>query len=76
MTVGDDFFAAVGRPCPLGEGTRIRLVLMTDDPDPIAPGAEGTVIGGNGAQIYVQWDDGRGLSLIVGKDRYEVVSLD
>jgi hypothetical protein len=46
---------------------------MPDDPDPVAVGSEGTVVGGNGGQLWVRWDNGRTLSLIVGVDRYEVL---
>lgn len=67
------FFAATRQPCPLDEGTRIRLVSMTDDPNPVPPGTTGTVTGGNGAQLWVRWDDGRTLALLVGVDAYEVL---
>jgi hypothetical protein len=46
---------------------------MPDDPDPVAVGSEGAVVGGNGGQLWVRWDSGRTLSLIVGVDRYEVL---
>lgn len=61
------------------KGTRIRLVSMGDDPDPITPGAEGTVIGGAephgymGGQVWVTWDNGRSLNLIPGVDRWVVI---
>lgn len=59
--------------CPLPEGTRIMLVEMPNDPCPIEFGKFGTVTGGNKDQIWVKWDDGRSLHLLVGVDRYEVV---
>jgi hypothetical protein len=67
------------------KGTRVRLVAMPDDPDPIPYGAEGTVIGGSegfgpsslfasgGQQVWVTWDSGRTLNLIPGIDRWEVI---
>lgn len=67
------FFANLQRPCPLPEGTRIMLVSMHDDPDALVPGIRGTVTGGNGAQMYVDWDNGRSLMLLPGVDQWEVV---
>jgi len=75
MSPGDAaWYAKLSEPCPLPAGTRIRLVKMTDDPCPIEPGAEGTVTGGSGAQIWVEWDDGRGLALATDVDRWEVIA--
>jgi len=51
----------------------VRLLAMPNDPDPVAVGSEGTVVGGNGGQLWLRWDSGRTLSLIVGVDRYEVL---
>ena len=70
---GRDWWASLSRPCPVPEGARIRLLAMADDPDPVAVGSRGTVVGGNGGQLWVRWDSGRTLSLIVGVDRYEVL---
>ena len=61
-------------------GTRVRLVSMPDDPDPIPAGAEGTVIGGTepfgrmSGQVWVKWDSGRTLNLIPGVDRWQVIA--
>ena len=58
-------------------GDRIRLVAMLDDPDPILPGATGTVVSvrtqGTWAQVDVKWDNGRKLMLGVPPDQFEVV---
>ena len=57
-------------------GDRIRLVHMPDDPDPIPAGSEGVVTNvtnGPLAQITVDWDNGRSLSLIPGVDRFEII---
>jgi hypothetical protein len=58
-------------------GDRIRLVRMPSDPDPIKPGATGTVTavcGGDFPQIQVAWDDGgRSLALLPGIDQFELV---
>jgi hypothetical protein len=62
-------------------GDRIRLIAMPDYPDPIEPGAIGSVtdVGRHGEgsdawwQIDVDWDDGRTLMLSSPPDRYEIV---
>jgi hypothetical protein len=70
---------------PLGVrvGDRVRLLYMGPDPDPIAPGAEGTVdwlsdltnfgAAGGGWQVGVRWDSGRRLLLAWPEDRFEVL---
>jgi len=57
------------------KGTRIELIDMPDDPNPIPSGTRGTVthiddIG----QISVKWDNGRGLSLIPGVDSFKIIN--
>ncbi len=58
-------------------GTKIRLISMPEDPDPVPPGSVGTVTGGGpspwGTQIWVKWDNGRTLSLEVPPDVYEII---
>lgn len=68
----------LSRPCPVPVGTVIQLVAMPDDPDPIPPGTQGVVTGGNGAQMYVDWkiDPPRSLMVSVGTDRWFKVSDD
>ena len=63
----------LNQPCPVPKGTRIRLLAMPDDPNPIERGEEGVVTGGNGAQIFVDWDSGRSLILLPTIDQYEIV---
>ncbi|MBU6240081.1 MAG: DUF4314 domain-containing protein [Planctomycetes bacterium] len=66
---------------PLNPGTRIRLVSMMDDPDPIPTGATGTVRGFHEhrfgrdlwQQIEVDWDNGRQLMLVTPPDVFEVL---
>lgn len=61
------------QPCPVPEGTRIRLTHMGNDPDPIPVGSEGEVIGGSGLQLWVKWDNGRNLNLSLPEDKYEIL---
>lgn len=69
----DTFWANIGKPCPVEPGTRIRLVSMSDDPDPVPAGTLGTVDSGNGSQLFVKWDNGRSLHLLLGIDQFEIV---
>lgn len=50
---------------------------MPDDPDPIPAGSTGTVTrvtDGPLAQVSVDWDNGRSLSLVPGTDQFEVIN--
>jgi len=59
------------------EGTRIRLLSMPEDPDPVPSGSTGTVISAtwldDWTQIMVNWDNGRSLNLSVPPDTYEIL---
>jgi len=56
-------------------GTRILLHEMLEDPQPVEPGTKGTVVYVDDAgSIHMKWDNGRGLALIPGVDRFEVIS--
>lgn len=63
----------LGQPSPLPIGTRLELIAMPGDPDPVPTGSRGTVVGGNGEQVWVDWDNGRSLMLIPGTDRWRVL---
>ena len=55
-------------------GTRVRLVSMPDDPDPVPEGTCGTVLAVDEAgQLLMQWDNGCSLSLLPGVDSFEVI---
>jgi len=51
-------------------GKRIKLIHM-EDPDPIQPGTEGTIVGVDPVGFQMKWDDGRSLTLIPGEDKWE-----
>lgn len=57
-------------------GDRIRLIEMPNDPCPIEPGTLGKVTFVNEItrQIGVKWDAERSLILVVGVDKFEVVT--
>lgn len=49
--------ARLSQPCPVEVGKRVRVTgVQRNDPDPLPVGLEGTVTGGNGDQIWVDWD--------------------
>ena len=57
-------------------GDRVKMLHMPDDPDPISVGSIGTVTrvtDGPLAQVSVDWDNGRSLSLVPGTDQFEVI---
>ena len=57
------------------KGTRIVMILMEDDPRPIAPGSVGTVNHVDDAgQIHISWDSGRTLAVIPGVDKFRLAS--
>lgn len=68
------FFALLREECPHPVGTRIETTgRMRNDPAPVPIGSRGTVTGGNGSQLFVQWDNGRTLILLHEEDPYRVL---
>ena len=56
------------------KGTRIRLTEMKDDPYALAPGSMGTLnYIDDDAQFHIRWDNGSGLALRIGEDRFQVL---
>lgn len=57
-------------------GSKIELVFMPNDPDPILPGSIGTVTGyyldKDSYQLWMNWDDNRGLNLICPPDVWKI----
>ena len=55
------------------KGSRIQLTEMGSDPRPIPPGTRGTLdhIDDTGT-FHVRWDNGRGLGVVIGEDRFTV----
>ena len=64
----------------LKAGDRVRLVSMTDDPDPFPAGTTGTVAGvyphGDWTQVDVLWTGGRSLMLSIPPDVVERLPAD
>ena len=58
-------------------GTRLELISMGKDPDPVPPGTRGTVERVNSlGDIEVSWDNGRSLSLIPGEDSFRKLTME
>ena len=61
----------------LKTGTRIRLISMPEDPDPVPTGTMGTVllthVHSGWCQVEVAWDNGRSLMLTMPDDCVAIV---
>ena len=58
-------------------GTRLDLISMGKDPDPVPPGSRGTVdhVDDMGT-IHMRWDSGRSLGLIPGEDSFRKLTME
>ena len=55
-------------------GTRIRLTEMNDPYSRLMPGSEGTLMHiDDVGTFHVNWDNGSGLGLVIGEDRFTVL---
>jgi hypothetical protein len=58
-------------------GTRIELIKMGEDPQPVPPGTRGTVDYVDDAdQIHMKWDNGRTLALVISEDEFRTLDQD
>jgi hypothetical protein len=66
--------------CTFKRGDRVELIAMPNDPNPIAPGTQGTVWHDpvwvfDTWTIGVKWDNGGTLNLVVPPDRARIIAL-
>lgn len=56
-------------------GARVELVWTYDEYTSLVPGDRGTVTGHgpDPLQLWIDWDNGSSLALIIGHDRFRVV---
>jgi hypothetical protein len=54
-------------------GKRIRLIWTDDQWTTLRPGSEGTInFVDDAGTIFAKWDDGSGLGLVPGHDRFSI----
>lgn len=55
-------------------GTRIRLIYMSDPYRPVPSGTKGTVrYVDDAGDIQMSWDNGQGLALVPHEDQFETI---
>ena len=54
-------------------GSRIKLIEMVNDPDPVPPGTEGKIYWQGAGALNVEWDNGRNIAVLEGVDKYEIL---
>lgn len=56
-------------------GTRVEVVSLCNEEEHLKPGTKGTVVGvDDQPALLVHWDNGSSLSLLIGQDRFRVIS--
>ena len=56
-------------------GTRVKCLNMKDDPRPVPPGTEGTVMSVDDiGTIHTHWDNGSSLGLVPDVDTFIIIS--
>ena len=55
-------------------GTKVRMIRMEEDRNPILPGTVGTVAYVDDAgSVHMKWENGRTLAFIPGEDSVEII---
>ena len=55
-------------------GTKVRMIRMEEDRNPIQPGTVGTVAYVDDAgSVHMKWENGRTLAFILGIDSVEII---
>lgn len=56
------------------KGTRVELINMPDDPQPVPPGTKGVVrLVDDIGTIFVDWENGQRLGLVLGVDSFKII---
>ena len=56
-------------------GTRVEVVFLCNEEEHLKPGTKGTVVGvDDQPALLVHWDNGSSLSLLIGQDRFRIIS--
>ena len=55
-------------------GTRVEVISLCNEEEHLKPGMKGTVVGvDDQPSLLVNWDNGSGLSLLIGQDHFRVI---
>ncbi|WP_158883972.1 hypothetical protein [Amycolatopsis anabasis] len=68
------FLRSTSQAAPEPVGTRIRMTgEQPEEPYPVPVGTEGTIVDGNGGQLWVTWEGDLGTSIVLTTDPYVVL---